>query len=131
MTDLKKKSVHFIALAEAATPGPLGELNYVVYASSKPGIFDTEIAHCATDDCDLSHDECEANARLFAAAPDMAQHIAALQAENDALRGHLIEISAMVPETHHARGFSTNALVGLLEGIGRTADDAINRERGG
>lgn len=70
--------------------------------------------------CECSDDD----ACMFARQRD------AFKAECEALRGSLVEVSAMVPETQHARGFSTNALVGLLEGIGRTVDDAMNRERG-
>ena len=80
MTDLKQKSAQFIALAGAATPGPyrkeysrgMGGPNTHVWAGD-----DLLMVAYEVDDDTLDAMLC---------MPDMAQHIAALQAENDALR---------------------------------------------
>lgn len=101
MTDLKQKTEHFLALADAATPGPwvVHPFRAVVVPSthvSRPlgchedPIIDRETyaqTICAMHWPDRKRNESEvrANANLVAAAPNMATHLRALQAENDCL----------------------------------------------
>lgn len=55
------------------TPGPWAKLIYSVHAQTKPGIYGIQVAETSFEDNDMSHEECEANARLIAAAPELLE----------------------------------------------------------
>jgi len=101
MTDLKQKTEHFLALGDAATPGPwaVHPSRAVVvpspHASRPIGCYENPVIDretyaqeiCALHWPDRNRNESEvrSNANLIASAHDMATHIRALQAENDRL----------------------------------------------
>lgn len=55
------------------TRGPWAQLNYCVYAQepNSEGIYKLKVAETSFEENDLSHEECDANARLIASAPEL------------------------------------------------------------
>jgi len=153
MTDLKQKTDHFLALADAATPGPwaVHPSRAVVvpspHASRPIGCHENPVIDLETyaqeicalhwPDRNRNESEVRSNANLIAAVPDMATHLRALQAEVDRMRGALIEaIKLPLPEADQQTAsnygicndcYSREALEDYARAI---IDAAINRERG-
>lgn len=125
MTDLKQETERLLALADAATPGRWFDHGDTVWA---PPDSDDEGSTCVAQEC--TNDD----ATFIAAAPDMATHIRALQAEVDrltaeceALRKTLFSIRV---HTGHVKHYPDQLHIDLLAKIGEIVDAAMNRERG-
>lgn len=128
MTDLKQKTEHFLALADAATQGRWFDHGDTVWA---PPDSDDEGSTCVAQECTNE------DAAFIAAAHEMATHLRTLQAENDRMRGALIEaIKLPLPEADQQTAsnygicndcYSSEALEDYARAI---IDAAMNRERG-
>lgn len=136
MNDLKQETERLLAVADAATPGPMAQGRLPL--THRTSRWDRERQQRMQDEesrmvfIDFgAHDEgrsrkliarCERkeDARIFASAPDMATHLRALQAENDRLQAECEALRVDVGRYRWLRNPSQDVGLVLDKRVGET-----------